>query len=217
MKRLRKRLVNGNDSIFFTVGFFQTTGGSFAADFARYGDIDGAPDDLKAPSANLAGSVVWVIVALIIVIALIYIVIKFLAKRSQAWGTNRSLRSLGGITLGQNKSLQVVEIAGRLYVVGVGENVTLLDLIDDKEEVQALLSALELKPQTVWPTNVLANALQKLRRGKIEQNSADEWDSAGSFEQLLQDKWNRQSERKQQMESMLHNSKHNERSMDDEK
>ena len=54
-------------------------------------------------------------------------------QRNRGWGTNRALRSLGGIPLGQNKSLQVVELSGRVYVVGVGDSITLLDKIDDPE------------------------------------------------------------------------------------
>lgn len=165
------------------------------------------------------GSILWVIVALAIVIALIYIVIKWLARRSQAWGINRSLRSLGGIALGQNKSLQVVEVAGRLYVVGVGEDVRLLDLIDDKEEAEAIIAALSDRPTAAWSSAAIADVLKRLKKPRegTKAQQPQEWQSVGSFEQLLNDKMNKQSERKQQMESILHNSKHNERSMDDEK
>ena len=57
-----------------------------------------------------------------------------LSQRNRGWGTNRALRSLGGIPLGQNKSLQVVELSGRVYIVGVGDNITLLDKIDEPED-----------------------------------------------------------------------------------
>lgn len=182
---------------------------------AAAAEAEGAP---SVSSGSMAGSILWVIVSLAIVIALIYIVIKWLAKRSQAWGANRSLRSLGGIALGHNKSLQVVEVAGRLYVIGVGEDVRLLDLIDDKEEAQAIIASLANKPAAAWSSAAMADAWKKLRGSKDNaQTAPQDWTSAGSFERLLSDNMSKQSDRKQQLESLLQQSIHNERSMDDEK
>lgn len=78
-------------------------------------------------SGGMTGSVVWVLVSLALVIGLITLLIRWLSKRSQLMGGARALEQLGGLTLGPNKSIQVIEAAGRIYVVGVGENVTLLD------------------------------------------------------------------------------------------
>ncbi|MFD1952664.1 flagellar biosynthetic protein FliO [Paenibacillus thailandensis] len=185
-----------------------------AAAAAASEDLEEVP---HISSGSMAGSILWVIVSLAIVIALIYIVIKWLAGRSQAWGANRSLRSLGGVALGQNKSLQVVEVAGRLYVIGVGEDVTLLDRIANEEEAKAIITALSDKREAAWSSASLANAWRKLRKHPEDPSrSSQEWVSSGTFEQLLADNMSKQSDRKQQIESILQNSKLNERSMDDE-
>jgi flagellar protein FliO/FliZ len=169
---------------------------------------------------DLAGSLVWVIVALAIVIVLIILVIKWLSQRSRSWGTNRSLRSLGGLALGQNNSLQVIEIAGRIYIVGIGENITLIDKLEDPEDVRALIAALERQQETVWSKDVASQLLSKLknRNGKTEPEPTNEqWNNTDSFQNLLHSKLSQQADRKQQLESLLHESKPNERLMDDEK
>lgn len=171
-------------------------------------------------SNNLAGSLIWVIISLAIVIALIIFVIKWLSQRNRTWGTNRSLRSLGGVALGQNNSIQVVEIAGRIYIVGVGEDITLIDKYDDPEQVKSVIAALERQPEANWPQNVISQLLNKIRSRNEDTGPEppnEQWNSASSFQHLLQNKLNQQADRKQQLESLLHDSKTNERLMDDEK
>lgn len=167
-------------------------------------------------SDNLAGSLIWVVVSLAIVIGLIVLVIKFLSQRNRAWGTNRSLRSLGGIALGQSNSLQVVELAGRVYIVGVGENVTLLDKIDNAEEAQEIIAAIERQTSGGFSPSTLADFIKRFRQRCQETEPTDEqWNGSQSFQSMLNNNLNRQADRKQQIESLLKDSKPNERLMDD--
>lgn len=168
-------------------------------------------------SSNMAGSVVWVIFSLLLIIGLIIVVIKWLSRRNRAFGgTNRSLRSLGGISLGQNHSLQVVELSGRLYVVGVGENITLLDKIDDEKQAEAIIEAMERQVQGGWSPNALTGLLSRFRQGSGEQEPQNEqWNDASSFQNVLKDKMNRQADRKQQLEALLKDPNPNERLNDD--
>lgn len=153
---------------------------------------------------NLLGSLIWVIVALLLVIGLIVIFIKFLSQRSKSYGLNRSLRTLGGVALGQNKSLQVVELAGRVYVVGVGEDITLLDKIDHPQEARQLIDKLDeqLGGGSLLPFAQWRNKLRKQSPG--EELSGESWNTGGSsFEHMLQEKLQRSTERKQQIKDAL--------------
>jgi flagellar protein FliO/FliZ len=163
---------------------------------------------------NMLGSVAWLMVALAIVIVLIVIVIKWLSKGSRAWGINRSMRSLGGIALGQNSSVQVLEIAGTIYIVGVGDTVTLLEKIDDAERVADILKVLDKETTAVWGPGNVVELL-----GKWRSKNADKTGDSGSstFQQMLEGKLNGQSQRKQQLEQLLKNQNSHERLMDDEK
>jgi flagellar protein FliO/FliZ len=193
--------------------------------FAAAAAIDGSSANqdeqmVFTGSKDLAGSLVWVIISLAIVIVLIIIVIKWLSQRNRTWGTNRSLRSLGGIALGQNNSLQVVEIAGRIYIVGVGENITLLDKLDDPEQVESIISALERQQESAWSKDAISQLLSKLKNRNEKASpepSNEQWNKESSFSDLLQSKLSKQADRKQQLESLLQDSKTNERLIDDEK
>ncbi|CAM3142129.1 flagellar biosynthetic protein FliO [Paenibacillus lupini] len=166
-----------------------------------------------AGSDSYAGSIIWVIISLIIVIGLIILLIKWLSQRNRVWGTNRAVRSLGGVALGQNNSLQVIELTGRLYVVGVGENVTLLDKIEDVEQVQAILASLDRQSNgTVWSTNTITDFLKRFRKQEPssgEDLTNEQWNmQSSSFQSLLNQNLSKQADRKQQLESLLKESRH---------
>ncbi|WP_339063305.1 flagellar biosynthetic protein FliO [Tepidibacillus marianensis] len=74
---------------------------------------------------------------LAIILAFIYFLFRFLAKRNGFIRSN-VFQLLGGIPLGQNKSVQIVEIGGNIYILGVGQEVRLIQVIEDKEEVQRI-------------------------------------------------------------------------------
>ncbi|UJL47949.1 flagellar biosynthetic protein FliO [Virgibacillus sp. NKC19-16] len=77
--------------------------------------------------------------ALLLVLALIYLLIKFLGKRNKLFHQVKALENLGGISVGQNKSIQLVRIGTKVYLIGVGENVEMLQEITDDEIKKDLL------------------------------------------------------------------------------
>lgn len=168
---------------------------------------------------DFLGSLVWVMVALAIVIALIIFALKWLARRNQLWGGNRSMRSLGGVALGQNKSVQVLEIGGRVYIVGVGEEITLLDKCVDPEETAKLIASLDIQPAGAWSQVGMTDFVKKWRNHRSEQDEPgkEQWNDPTTFQQMLQSKLNKQSDRKQQLEDLLQDPNSYERLMDHEK
>lgn len=169
----------------------------------------GAPDEGKPEIGTGIGYLIWVIVALLIVIGLIVLLIKYLASRNRGWGTNKALRSLGGIPLGQNKSLQVVELSGRLYVVGVGEDITMLDKIEDPDAVAAIMDAIEQQNGRTWSSPTIADFLGRLRnKQQSSRPSEDEWQSSVSFKELLNNGMKRQADQKQKVEELLKEQNH---------
>jgi flagellar protein FliO/FliZ len=161
---------------------------------------DNAPPDIP-DGMDAIGNAIGVIVALVIVIILIVFTLRFLSSRTRAWGQNRSLRSLGGIALGQNKSLQVIEVGGRVYLVGVGENVTLIDRIDDAEEAGRLIAVLENPAPQPIKVPLLGEWLNRLRGGR-KDSETESW-NVSEFEAMLRSNLERQAGRKQQFESLM--------------
>jgi flagellar protein FliO/FliZ len=152
-----------------------------------------------------------VLFVLALVIALIVWVLRFFARRSRGWWMNRSLRSLGGLALGTNKSLQIVEWNGRIYVLGVGEDVTLLDAITDPGTVAELLAEHEAASMAQAPglPTWMKKALQGRWSGMRRENgsaAADEGRET-SFEKTLEDRLRQLAERRQKVEQLLEESR----------
>ncbi|WP_276352491.1 flagellar biosynthetic protein FliO [Cohnella caldifontis] len=151
-----------------------------------------------------AWEMLWILFVLAVIVGLIVLTLRFLGKRSRGWGMNRSLRSLGGYPLGTNKSMQIVEWNGRIYVLGVGENVTLLEAISDPDLVAALLAEHDASVESDRPA--LPSWLRKL--GQRRPPQADKPELAGtiarpSFEQTLEARLRELAERRQRAEQLL--------------
>ncbi len=69
--------------------------------------------------------------ALLLILALIFFIAKLWNRKNNQLQQSNILENLGGIPLGQNKSLQIVRIGNRFYVLGIGESVELLMEITD--------------------------------------------------------------------------------------
>lgn len=79
------------------------------------------------------------ILALAAVITIMYLLLKFINKRTKKYSSTQTMQNLGGVPLGQNKSVQLVKVGDRLLVVGVGESIQLLKEIENEEEKEHLL------------------------------------------------------------------------------
>lgn len=88
---------------------------------------------------SLTLSIIKTVFSLLLIVALIYIVIKFLSKRQKLPGQVNSLENLGGIPVGQNKSIQIVRVGSKIYMIGVGDNVEMLKEITDEEVIDDLI------------------------------------------------------------------------------
>jgi flagellar protein FliO/FliZ len=155
---------------------------------------------------------IWVLFVLGIIVGLIVLLLRFFAKRNRGWGMNRSLRSLGGFPLGTNKSMQIVEWNSRIYVLGIGDDVMLLESITEPEIVAALLA----EHDTV--TSNTGTTLPEWLRKLIKRNNKDVGDSLGvepsngtSFEQTLENRLRQLTERRQRVEEMLEENRYGDR------
>ncbi|MFC5702122.1 flagellar biosynthetic protein FliO [Cohnella faecalis] len=173
------------------------------------------------PSSSSTWDMLWVLFVLALMVGLIVLLLRFFAKRNRGWWMNRSLRSLGGLTLGTNKSMQIVEWNGRIYVLGVGEDVTLLESISDPDVVAALLA--EHDTVNAAPAASLPIWLRKLTRqgGLTDETPKDVSEftqpaGRSSFEQTLENRLRQLSERKQRMEQLLTDTKPEDRKNNNE-
>ncbi|AKG04564.1 MULTISPECIES: flagellar biosynthetic protein FliO [Salimicrobium] len=95
----------------------------------------------EQPAAEpLWWSATKLILALVFVLGLIYGVLKFIQKKNNLFSNTRQMHNLGGVPLGQNRSVQAVKIGGHVYIIGVGDTVEMLTEITDEETRKQLLN-----------------------------------------------------------------------------
>jgi flagellar protein FliO/FliZ len=167
---------------------------SVAASDTMNANFDGAGSGIKM--------VMYVIFILILVIGLFFLIIKVVAQKNRLLRSGRSIKTIGGVSVGQNKSIQVVEIGHTLFVVGVGENVQLVAKIEDSEEIEYILEHLHIRGNKDFPT---FQSFAKWFKGMRGQSHIEEEELSPSFQQVFHEKMERISNRKQRVDELLHN------------
>lgn len=109
------------------------------------------------------------IIALVFVLALIYFLLKFIQKRSRQYQQSQMLENLGGISVGSNKSVQIIRVGSQYYIIGVGEDVQLLTSIDDPETIEDILKQQTVKTESQPFQNIL-KSFQNLNRNPYKQS-----------------------------------------------
>lgn len=107
----------------------------------------------KAPST--AGTFVRMIFALIIVVALIYGVLWFIKKKTNIVRTeDEYLRRAAYLNVGPGKTVEVITLIDKAYLIGVTEdNITLLAEIEDKELINAMNLTADKRTNVKKPAN----------------------------------------------------------------
>ena len=107
----------------------------------------------KEPST--VGMIVRMIVVLIIVIGLIYGVLWFIKKKTNIVKTDDEyLRRAAYINIAPGKTVEVITLIDKAYLIGVTEdNITLLGEIHDDELIKAMNLTADKKNNTKKPAN----------------------------------------------------------------
>ncbi|WP_053219657.1 flagellar biosynthetic protein FliO [Virgibacillus senegalensis] len=135
-------------------------------------------------SSGLFFYFVRLILALGLVLALIYFLLKFLNRKNKMFQKVRAMENIGGISLGQQKSLQIVRIGDRLYVVGVGDNVELLSEITDEATREELLHA-EGEATDFNPVNFLTSVITTGKNAASKTDGEKQQHFSTMFQQEL--------------------------------
>ena len=107
----------------------------------------------KGPST--VGTFIRMIIVLILVIGLIYGVLLFVKKKTNVVKADDDyLRRAAWINIAPGKSVEVITLIDKAYLIGVtDENITLLGEIDDKELISAMNLNADKKNNTKKPSN----------------------------------------------------------------
>ena len=160
-------------------------------------DEGAGEDETESASSNIGVfDYIKVLFALGLVIGLLIFILKMLNRKNLAYQHNSLMKNLGGISVGTQKSVQLLQIGNRLYIIGVGEDISLIREIEDTEEMEQILSFYENKQQEMTTVPFLTEILSKLKPAKNIQS-----EQSASFNELFNEKLkNIKKERTEQLE-----------------
>jgi flagellar protein FliO/FliZ len=131
----------------------------------------------------------------LLILAMIYGLIKFLALRQKKLQPNQAVKLMGGTPLGNNKSLQLVKVGGQIYMIGVGDQVTLIKEFTDADEISGIEKDLDGQP------TLLSNPVVSFVKDKVNNRAKTE--KAPGFDQLFNQSLTKQKQKQQQLEKEL--------------
>ena len=121
-------------------------------------------------NSSLFLDLVKMVFALLLVLALIYFFLKFINKRNTLH-QQRALQNLGGISVGPSKSVQIIQVGSKYYLIGVGDNVEMLNEITDENLIEELVN--DLEKDNIRFDNFLSNLSKISKKRKESTNSSE--------------------------------------------
>ena len=153
----------------------QTINSAFENDTSYFADTDtgsqaNASSGYKAPST--AKLIIKMIVALVLVVAALYGLMWFFKKKNNpAQSDDDFLRRVSTLNLAPGKSVEIVTLVDRGFILGVTDsNINLIAEIEDKEMISALNLNFDKKQNTKKPMN-FSDVLQMFMPGGLKNKS----------------------------------------------
>ncbi|MFJ7970810.1 flagellar biosynthetic protein FliO [Psychrobacillus sp. NPDC096389] len=151
-------------------------------------DVEEEPADAiaKEPVSVTAWDYVKMIFALLFVVLLLYGLLRFVNSRNKTFQQNNLIQNLGGVGVSQGKSVQLLQVGNSLFLVGIGEDITLLKEIEDPEEKAKLTKIYEEKQDIGKTVPYITELIQRLKENISSKPTSNEKDP--SFNETFQKK-----------------------------
>ncbi|WP_419961636.1 flagellar biosynthetic protein FliO [Psychrobacillus sp. BM2] len=127
---------------------------------------------------------VKMIFALLFVIALLYGLLRLVNSRNKTFQTNQLINNLGGVGVGQGKSLQLMQVGNSIFLVGIGEDITLLKEITDPAEIENLTKIYEEKVDIGKSIPYISELIGRFREKGTSKTKSE--DKKPSFDETFQ-------------------------------
>lgn len=163
-------------NLYPTAVFAEETGSSVYDYLENKGDKESNIDETENglnEEVNRVGitarDIVKTIFSLIFVVALLYLLLKWLKRKTSSLPESNLIQNLGGISVGPNKSIQMVKAGDSILIIGVGENIELLKEITDSNQVSEMMDFLtKKKAESASSAKFYTNLLEKWRHDKMD-------------------------------------------------
>ena len=174
-------------------------------------DVENNKDAITPPAGDLpadksdvgssAGDYIKTLFALLFVLGLLFGLLKFVNRKNRLYDKTRLMKNMGGISLGQHKSIQLVVIGESYYVIGVGEDIRLLKEITDPDEIDKLVEFYE-GDNAETTTGMLNRILAKVT-GKSKSDSNVRTEESPEFSNIFQSRLEEMKEERKRHISRL--------------
>lgn len=189
----------GTKRLAAAVTFIAGIGAGAGGDFAYAEDLlQGSPDLGSSPSTF--GMMLKVILFLVVIIGIFLFIMKILSQKNKMFQSSRSIKSIGGLGLGPNKSVQVVQIGNSLYILGVGNDVELVSRIDDPEEIQYIVEHMHAGSGDFKGWMSFGGWMKNMAKPK---GQAEDLDMTPSFQAVFQEKMQRIANRQKKVDEIM--------------
>lgn len=180
---------------------FAETGGMVGDCLGDNNDSKECAKESKQQSSTISdsgtsGLGVWdytkIVLSLLFVVALLFGVLKLVNRNNKKYQSNQLLQSLGGLSLGQSKSIQLVKIGNSLFIMGVGDDVHIIKEITDEKEQQYLLKLHDekqvLASQLPYVAELIGNMKEKFTQKNGMNKSQQTKEKTSDFKSELDKK-----------------------------
>ncbi|MEI4768565.1 flagellar biosynthetic protein FliO [Psychrobacillus sp. FJAT-51614] len=155
-------------------------------DKAPVEETDKTKEEISSGGVSVtAWDYVKMIFALLFVILLLYGLLRFVNSRNRTFQTNQLVQNLGGVGISQGKSVQLLQVGNSLFLVGVGEDVSLLKEITDPEEITKLTKIYEEKQEIGKTVPYIAEIFNHFK-GNISPKANNKVKNDPSFNETFQ-------------------------------
>ena len=138
----------------------------------------------------------------LLILVMIYGLIKFLAVRQKKFQPNQAVKLMGGTPLGNNKSLQLVKVGEKVYLIGVGDQVTLIKEFSESDEINSIETDLE-NQSTLFTSPLATISTSIVNFSKEKLSKRNETKTNLSFENLFKQSLNKQKGKQEQLKQDL--------------
>lgn len=136
---------------------------------------------------SLIWSLLQLIFALGIIVALIYLFVRFLSMRTiQTRG--HMFQSLGTQTVAANRSVHLLAVGDKVYLLGIGEDINVLDKITDAAEIERLKELSDSQAAIGNPVSGMQTLIDRLRARTAKGKSQEVQYEDLSFDAALREK-----------------------------
>ena len=168
------------------------------------GEKEGGRDE--TPIGPTFGSYVKLFFAFAFVIALLYATLRFVNRRNFQMSQHRLMRNLGGVSVGSQRSIQLISVGGTYYLVGVGEDVRLLKEVTDEKEIEQIKKYVQEEQEGALtaPSFLAVDSIRSIFNKKKERQSSNSPNQEARFDHLFQEELERvQEERKEKVAQVI--------------